>query len=76
MKTIITVDDDEEELEVPLQRKKSTSGVGTHAPNKEKKDQASGPQVEDKKDRKRKDMKKDKSRHAEGSEDKSESKKV
>ncbi|MCI69871.1 hypothetical protein A2U01_0091134, partial [Trifolium medium] len=28
MKTTITVADDEEEPEVPLQRKKTTSGVG------------------------------------------------
>ncbi|MCI64214.1 hypothetical protein A2U01_0085472, partial [Trifolium medium] len=48
MKTTITVTDDEEEPEVPLRRKKSTSGVETHAPNKEKKDQASGSHEEKK----------------------------
>ncbi|MCI68093.1 hypothetical protein A2U01_0089352, partial [Trifolium medium] len=31
MKTTITVTDEEEEPEVPLRRKKTTSGVGTHA---------------------------------------------
>ncbi|MCI14614.1 hypothetical protein A2U01_0035746, partial [Trifolium medium] len=62
MKTTITITDDEEVPEVPLQRKKSTSDVGTHAPNKEKKDQASDSH-EEKKDRKRKDKKKEKSQH-------------
>ncbi|MCI11919.1 hypothetical protein A2U01_0033022, partial [Trifolium medium] len=56
-----------------MKRKKSTSGVGTHAT--EEKSQAGGSQVEDKKDRKRKD-KKEKSQHTKGSGDKSESKKA
>ncbi|MCI17350.1 hypothetical protein A2U01_0038497, partial [Trifolium medium] len=75
MKTTITVADDEEEPEVPIRRKKSASGVETHAPSKEKKDQTSGSH-EEKKDRKRKDKKKEKSQHTEETGDKSESKKA
>ncbi|MCI63651.1 hypothetical protein A2U01_0084908, partial [Trifolium medium] len=42
LKTTITVTDDEEVPEAPLQRKKTMSSAGTHAPDKEKKDQAGG----------------------------------
>ncbi|MCI41871.1 hypothetical protein A2U01_0063105, partial [Trifolium medium] len=56
-------------------RKKTKSGEGTHAPDKEKKDQAGG-SYEEKKDRKRKDKKKDKLQHTEETRDKSESKKA
>ncbi|MCI05687.1 hypothetical protein A2U01_0026740, partial [Trifolium medium] len=77
MKTTITALTDEEvnEPEVPLQRKKSTADVGTHTTKEGT--QASGSHVEEKKDRKRKDKKKEKSHTTDvNSGDKSESKKT
>ncbi|MCI21241.1 hypothetical protein A2U01_0042407, partial [Trifolium medium] len=74
-KTTITVlTDEEDEPEVPLHKKKSTSGMGTHATKEVI--QASGSYVEENKDRKRKDKMKEKSQNTKvDSGDKSESKK-